>query len=414
MTKTANQSGLEHSLSGILNSFRASYFVLRVSALVLFGCSAFCSLGCQTITPKNWNIFGGPKIKDSKYAVPARIAIMWSPAILNQAGKIPTRGFGGRVYFYDAKNTPVPVEGQLVIYAYNNDKPNPDSKVPDRKYAFTPEQFASHYMPTELGASYSIWVPWDEAGQPQAEISLVPVFTSTSGALVMGQPSRNLLPGPKSPEPTSYITNCTLPPGENQFTPTTQARSASEGPRYERPNYAVQQTSFAAHPAAVAAPHPAGPGVPQFHGQSGLSTMSITMPGTMADRLASATPQISLMQRMAQLRQEALARQHGTPNVGWAVPTANGQPGVVRGSPDPAPTAPAGVPQPWFPAAPQPARSAPPAPPVPNGPTPPQAVGPPPSQQFPAARPSAPPGSLESAQLATTPESWSAATKTAR
>src|SRR6266550_1589630 len=75
--------------------------------------------GCQSFQPdwsKNW--FTSPRVQESKYAVPARMAILWSPAIYNEAGKMPTRGFGGRVYFYDAKNKPVAVEGQLVIYAY--------------------------------------------------------------------------------------------------------------------------------------------------------------------------------------------------------------------------------------------------------------------------------------------------------
>ena len=108
--------------------------------------------------------FNQPRVQDSKYAVTARMAILWSPAIYNEAGKTPTRGFGGRIYFYDAKNKPIAVEGQLIVYAYNNNTQKPENKVPDRKYAFTPEQFTKHYTPTELGASYSIWIPWDAVG----------------------------------------------------------------------------------------------------------------------------------------------------------------------------------------------------------------------------------------------------------
>src|SRR5687768_1742610 len=94
-------------------------------------------VGCQSITPpSSWNPFATSKVQSSKYGVPARMAVMWSPAIYNQAGQVPTRGFGGRVYFYDAKNSAIPVEGQLVVYAYHNDKPHADSKAPDRKYAF--------------------------------------------------------------------------------------------------------------------------------------------------------------------------------------------------------------------------------------------------------------------------------------
>src|SRR2546421_5210946 len=171
--------------------------------------------GCQSISQPDWtkNWFGlnQPRIKESKFAVPARMAILWSPAVLNQAGEVPTRGFGGRAYFYDSKNQPIAVEGQLVVYAYLNDKPNGESKVPDKKFAFTPEQFTKHFTPTELGASYSIWIPWDAVGGSQTEISLVPVFTSTSGALVMEQPSRCLLPGQFTPPIESRVIDCTLP-----------------------------------------------------------------------------------------------------------------------------------------------------------------------------------------------------------
>jgi hypothetical protein len=178
----------KETMSGIKKDLLFAPLRLCVS----FICAALilASAGCQTLTPdwsKNWLGFGSPRLKESKYAVPARMAIMWSPAILNQAGESPTRGFGGRTYFYDAKNQPIAVEGQLVVYAYNNDKPNQNSKVPDRKFAFTPEQFTKHYSPTELGASYSIWIPWDAVGQPQTDISLAPIFTSSSGALVMAR-----------------------------------------------------------------------------------------------------------------------------------------------------------------------------------------------------------------------------------
>ena len=366
---------------------------ITITLLALFGLT-----GCQTLKPdwaKSW--FGNHKLQESKYAVPARMAILWSPAVLNQAGQVPTRGFGGRVYLYDSKNSPVAVEGQLVVYAYHNDKPNPDSKVPDRKFAFTPEQFTSHYTPTELGASYSIWIPWDAAGQPQAEISLVPIFTSSSGALVMGQPSRNLLPGPKTQETKSYVTNCTLP-GDGmgpQVPPAGQPAGA----------YGVQQASFVSQPPMSGPPPMQVPGSPQFQEHGGLSTMSINLPGSMADRLAQATPQTNLMQKMAALRQEAIDRQAGQSaqsHLPVAAPTAPIS--LTRG----------GVPQPWFPPPPQPTRSGLPTLPAPIGPTLPQAGGPPPSQLFPAARPSVPPGSLESAQLGTALEFSSTEMKAGR
>jgi hypothetical protein len=378
---------------------------LRLCVSFIFSALILASAGCQTLTPdwsKNWLGFGSPRLKESKYSVPARLAILWSPAVLNQAGQVPTRGFGGRVYFYDSKNQPIAVEGQLVVYAYNNDKPNLDSKVPDRKFAYTPEQFTNHYTPTELGASYSIWIPWDAAGQPQAEISLVPIFTSSSGALVMGQPSRNLLPGPTTPPSSSNIVNCTLPPVEIR-------QSALTGDPSRR-DLGIQQASFQQQLAENQASPSAVPGQPQTTEQGGLSTMSITLPGTMADRLAQAPAQVTLMQKMAMLRQEAMARQSGfappTNPVGNALGGVPGSPPLTATASRP--QAAGAVPPPWFPT-PPPARSVQPSPPALGGPTLPQAVGPPPSQPFPGAQPSYLPGSPQLGPASTVPESWSGA-----
>jgi hypothetical protein len=374
---------------------------------------AFTLVGCQSVSPSSsWNPFAATRLQESKYGVPARMAVMWSPAIYNQAGQAPTRGFGGRVYFYDAKNSAIPVEGQLVVFAYNNDQPKPNSKVPDRKYAFTPEQFTQHYTPSELGASYSIWIPWDAAGQPQAEISLVPIFTASSGALVMGQPSRNLLPGPTTPQQTSYVTNCTLPGAEGSgFGTQGSAMRGQETGNRGQGTGDVQQIAYMSAPVA---PPPSqqqhvAPGVPQFQQSSGLSTMSITLPGTMADRLAQATPQVSLVQRMAALRQDALAKQSG-----YAPPTAlNTAPHIntAQGTPTSLPTSTAGVPQPWFPGSPPQARSPQPARPALGGPTLPPTAAPLPTPPFPGALPSGLPSPPESAPYVTGPDSSSAATK---
>ncbi len=139
------------------------------------------------------------QITESKYQAPAKMVALWSPAMYNTPGKPATRGFGGRLYFYNAKNEPVPVQGQLVVYCFDDTSKTNDHKQADRRVAFTPEQFSGHFSPTELGASYSIWVPWDAVGNSQAEISLVPIFTAASGQVVVGQQSLALLPGPDSP-----------------------------------------------------------------------------------------------------------------------------------------------------------------------------------------------------------------------
>ncbi len=381
----------------------------RIEIILVAAFFAFAAFGSQAAAAdwKSWLGYGQPRLKESKYPVPARMAILWSPAMYNEVGKAATRGFGGRVYFYDARNKPIAVEGQLVVYAYTNDKPNIDSRVPDRKFAFTPEQFTQHYSPTEMGASYSIWVPWDAVGQPQADISLVPIFTSSSGALVMGQPSRNMLPGPNTPQTTSSVVDCTLPAVEIRPSMLTGDPAYRDG--------AVQQVAYqqqAANQAAAVQGVPTqSPGQPEISQQGSVPTLSMTLPGSLADRLAQAPPQMSLMQKMAMLRQEAMAKQ-----AGYAPPSlvGNGNSGAANaialnstGQKPPIPstqvidlsapkvsTPKAPAASPWSPPpTPQPARYAPPQSPALGGLTLPQVVGPPPSQPALAAQPSYLPGS---------------------
>ncbi len=138
-------------------------------------------------------------IAEGKYQAPVKMVALWSPAMYNAPGKPATRGFGGRLYFYNAKNEAVPVQGQLVVYCFDDTSKSSDHKQADRRVAFTPEQFSGHFSPTELGASYSVWVPWDAIGNSQAEISLVPIFTAATGQVIVGQQSLGLLPGPETP-----------------------------------------------------------------------------------------------------------------------------------------------------------------------------------------------------------------------
>jgi len=143
------------------------------------------------------------RLKASKFQTPDRMIAIWTPDVLSQTGKPPTRGFGGRLYFYNTENQPVPVEGQLVVYAFDDDHNTDRPNEPDRKFAFTPDQFTQHYSESDLGASYSVWIPWDAVGGEPRKLSLIPVFTASAGKVVIGSQTANLLPGrsanPESP-----------------------------------------------------------------------------------------------------------------------------------------------------------------------------------------------------------------------
>jgi hypothetical protein len=158
--------------------------------------------GCKTMDFQPFKASSDAPAKEtprSDARVPERLAAIWADALYTQVGQPAIRGFGGRLYFYDAQNEAMPVAGQLVVYAYEDSLDGKPSQMPSRKFVFTPEQFAQHYSPTELGASYSIWLPWDPVGGEKKSVSLVPVFTADGGKILTGQQSINILPG-HSPE----------------------------------------------------------------------------------------------------------------------------------------------------------------------------------------------------------------------
>jgi hypothetical protein len=220
---------------------------------------------------------------------------------LNAPGQKPTRGFGGRIYFYDADNKAVPVEGQLVVYGYNDTFARPENKTPDRKYAFTPEQFTTHYNETELGASYSVWLPWDEVGGPQLDISLVPIFTATSGQLVVGESSRNLLPGPTTENTATRFERMTIPAG-------TMAGNGVQRAAYEQGD-------------VIAAPQ----------NPLAFQETSIRVPATLAEQLAKAGPQNSATAQLAAIRSQRNAAAPAQQNT--SQPTARSAPALGAAPP---------------------------------------------------------------------------------
>ena len=171
-----------------------------------------CSLlsvvtGCQTLS---WNT-GKDEVLNaeianelpdlSKHEAPTKLVAIWSDTTYSRPGTETTRGLGGRLYFYDDNQNVVPVNGQLVVYGFDDSRPGPASRTPDRRYVITPKEFQAHFSTTDIGPSYSVWIPWDKLTPEHAKMSVVPVFTTIAGKVVMGDHSRHLLPGTSSGSP---------------------------------------------------------------------------------------------------------------------------------------------------------------------------------------------------------------------
>lgn len=127
---------------------------------------------------------------------PERVVATWIDTIRHTPGEKAERGFGGRLYFYDRKEDPIAVDGQLVIYAFDEADRLPTDHKPNRRYVFPAEQLASHMSESDIGASYSFWLPWGDVGGPSTDVSLIARFQPTKGGgLVVSDQATQRLPG---------------------------------------------------------------------------------------------------------------------------------------------------------------------------------------------------------------------------
>ncbi len=174
---------------------------LALTASCISGCSSLntkAETGKKSIwSPKTWF--------EEEYQTPASLAVIWSPDTLSVSGQPTMRGFGGRVFFYNEKSQSIPVDGDLVVHGFEKDaRGAKDNPAADKSVPFSREELKSHFSPSELGASYSIWVPWDEEGGPRKELSLIATFKTADGKVVQGAPAKLFLPG-KTPEGTEEL-----------------------------------------------------------------------------------------------------------------------------------------------------------------------------------------------------------------
>ena len=154
------------------------------------------------------------------YPNPVKIAATWTPDSLVQSGRTPTRGFGGRIFFYDERSRPVPVEGSLIVHGFDDLAESPEKRV--KRFEFTPEQFTRHFSQTDLGASYSVWIPWDAVGGEQRRITLVASFKTAEGKMVQGLPAALVLPG-RTTEDAEAATIAKFSPQYREYLEATQS-----------------------------------------------------------------------------------------------------------------------------------------------------------------------------------------------
>lgn len=178
-------------------------------SLKAIGCTLALALalGAGTVhawsMPKMFSLDNTWPFKDKdkpQEGTPIRMVCTWTDTVMTQAGQKPQRGFGGRIIFYDKEaKKPILVEGQLIVYAFDETNRDITDNKPTRRYVFPADQIPAHMSKCDMGASYSFWLPWDEAGGPKTTVSLISRFEPKGGAVVTSEQTKLNLPGKVAP-----------------------------------------------------------------------------------------------------------------------------------------------------------------------------------------------------------------------
>ena len=193
--------------------YRICLVFAMLACLGLPGCAFNNSLVKNSLRPSSksssqWDLFSKLSKKDEEpeSKPPLSMAAIWKDSVFEKPGTAPVRGFGARIFFYDEDNQAVKADGELIVYGFDDSVKNrQDSSKADRKYVFKADKFQSHFSETDLGASYSVWIPWEKIGGFRKTITLIPVFKTSDGRILKSGHSINVLPG-KNPHADSTIT----------------------------------------------------------------------------------------------------------------------------------------------------------------------------------------------------------------
>jgi hypothetical protein len=255
-----------------LCNYRSLGILSLLGAMTLSGCASFT----ETDTKKKKKDKSWYSFKKKEYQVPQAVNVTWAYDLLTVPGKPATRGFGGRFYFYNEKTQAIPVDGELMVYGFDDTRGSTDTmdlNQASKRFKFTAEQLTSHFSEGQLGASYSVWIPWDAAPGDQKKIMLIPTFIAKDGKLVRGAAATLNLPGKPRVSESDSISQAAATFTQGQRSVVTQA---------------VQHT-------------PRQPGV-------GITTINLPHRSTAARTPSGALDLTAALERVEALRAEQLAR----------------------------------------------------------------------------------------------------------
>lgn len=176
-------------------SIRPLRTAMLLTAMLLWMLSL--NTGCQT-----WDsagtipVWSGLNKKSKSMAEPPhKIMAIWTEATHHRPDQPAERGFGGRVIFYDARDQTIKIDGRVTIFVFDDQNALADNPAPRYKFVFPQDSVNAYYSKSELGHSYSFWIPLGSIEAPTQPFSLVVRYDSPTGERVLSELTKKVLVG---------------------------------------------------------------------------------------------------------------------------------------------------------------------------------------------------------------------------
>lgn len=170
--------------------------LLLVGLLLCSGCTAMKSRLSQSAllssvakesvseSKPQQNETQAPALPD--FQTPEKMLAVWKDSVRMEDNGVAMRGFGGRLYLYDADGKAIRAQGDVVVYGFDDSVTDRQGSKADRKIVISNQQLQRQYSESALGPSYSIWISWDRVGSIDKSVTLVPFFRPQDGKIVQG------------------------------------------------------------------------------------------------------------------------------------------------------------------------------------------------------------------------------------
>lgn len=175
---------------------RSNTTFLRLSVLLLV---PLLGVGCQSVTSVVSNPFSQlPKLPEERPV--AEMICIWEEAEGIGLDNKPTRGFAGQVMFFAANHSePVPVNGDVEIYLFDDQGHVDEQTKPLHVFRFEKEAFHGFVTETNLGIAYQMFLPYVRKTNYKANCMLRVKITPESGRPIYSKMAAVNLGGPESP-----------------------------------------------------------------------------------------------------------------------------------------------------------------------------------------------------------------------